>query len=91
MKYNPLTKTLYADDLVLIKKLHCPLAKNWQDLTQTSTLNGKTCDSCQTTVLETSFLKDQEVQQLVLNDPHSCLKVDLNQNNITITYKVHEE
>jgi hypothetical protein len=97
MKYNTLTETLFTNNHTLIKTLNCPLNKQWAHLNQagediqTFTLKGKVCDECRRIVLDTSLLKEEEVQQFVLSDPHTCLKVNLDQINITITYKVNEQ
>ena len=89
MKYNPITKQLFTKDNRFIRQLHCPLGKHWEQLTPASNLQAKICNTCQKAVLDTSLLKDEEVLKLVSNDPHTCLKVDLNQSNLTITYHEH--
>lgn len=87
MKYNPITKELYTDSGTFLKKLHCPLAKQWEELQPTDYLKGKMCDQCNKTVFDTALLSDTELQHLINNQPHSCLKVDLSQENLTITYQ----
>ncbi|HAL81515.1 MAG TPA: hypothetical protein DCO83_04165 [Mucilaginibacter sp.] len=91
MKYNPFTKELYTDNQNFIKKLHCPLNKQWENLSQTAHLKGRFCDNCERTIIDTALFTDEDLSQLMLNDPHTCLKVDLNQQNLTITYKSNEQ
>jgi hypothetical protein len=90
MKYNPISKELYTNDGIFVKKLHCPLSKQWGELSQTNLLKGKMCDHCQSTVYDTSLFEDNEVVSLLQNNEHTCLKVNLNQSNLTITYKTNE-
>ena len=90
MQFNPHTNELFTDDGYLIKKLHCPVSKQWDVLIQTDFLKGKMCGGCQRMVLDTSLYNDEELQQQLKLNSHTCLKVDLNQNNLTITYKHHE-
>jgi hypothetical protein len=89
MKYNPITKEIYTDADTFLKKLHCPFSKLWKELSQTDLLEGKMCDQCQKTVFDTALLSDNELLNLVSQQPSTCLKVDLNQNNLTLTYKQH--
>ncbi|MET3981145.1 methionyl-tRNA synthetase [Mucilaginibacter sp. UYP25] len=90
MKYNPTTKELFTNEGLFLKKLHCPLSKQWEELSQTDLLKGKMCDHCQSTVHDTSLFKDDELLSLLKSNEHTCLKVDLNQPNLTITYKTNE-
>jgi hypothetical protein len=90
MKYNPITQELFANDGTFLKKLHCPLSKQWEELHSTDLLKGKMCDQCKRVVYDTSFLSDEKLSDLLRNDAHTCLKVDLNQDNLTITYKKNE-
>ncbi|MFA6246252.1 MAG: hypothetical protein WC615_04885 [Mucilaginibacter sp.] len=88
MKYNPITKEIYTDADTFLKKLHCPFSKQWEELSVTDSLKkGKMCDQCQTTVFDTASLSETELQTLVNDQPQTCLKVDINQDNLTITYK----
>jgi hypothetical protein len=86
MKYNPITQELYTDAGAFLKKLHCPLAKRWEQLDPTSDVQAKTCSTCSKPVYDTSLLMDSELQQMLQNVPETCLKVDLNQQNLAITY-----
>jgi hypothetical protein len=87
MKYNPITKELFTDNGTFLKKLHCPLAKQWEELIETNSLKGKMCNQCQKTVFDTALLSDIELQNIITGQPHACVKVDINQDNLTITYQ----
>ncbi|WP_374950249.1 hypothetical protein [Mucilaginibacter sp.] len=58
MKYNPITKEIYRDEGAFLKKLHCTVAKQWEELSATNSLKGKLCDHCQTTILYTALLNN---------------------------------
>jgi hypothetical protein len=85
MKYNPLTNELLADDGMLLKKLHCPIAQQWDTMPE-ARLIYKVCDHCTRPVHDTALLTEDEVKALISNDAHTCFKIDLNQNNLTVTY-----
>jgi hypothetical protein len=89
MKYNPITQELYTDAGAFLKKLHCPLAKRWEQLNPTSSAQPKTCSTCNKPVYDTSLLEDSELQNMLENAPKTCLKVDIEQSNLTITYANH--
>ena len=88
MKYNPITHELFSDIDKLLKKLHCPLAQRWELMTETTPIN-KICGCCSKAVYDTAFLSTDSIRELITNDAHVCLKVDLNQENLTITYTNH--
>ena len=85
MKYNPLTNELLADNGILLKKLHCPIAQQWDALTDAKPAY-KVCKHCSKPVHDTALLTEGEVKELISEDAHTCFKVDLNQTNLTITY-----
>lgn len=87
MKFNPIRNELFTDDGILIKKLHCPLNKQWEDLSQAIHLKGKLCDHCDKVIIDSSLIKDTELLQMININPETCLKVDLNQENIIVTYE----
>jgi hypothetical protein len=86
MKYNPIAQELHTDNGMFLKRLHCPLAKQWEQLDITSPAMAKTCTTCNKAVYETSLLTDSELQDMLRKAPETCLKIDLNQSNLTITY-----
>ncbi len=90
MKYNPITNELYLDDGTFIKKLHCPLLKQWDELNGSANAESKICEQCNKAVYDTANLSDTQLQQLINESPQACLKLDIDQNNLTITYQSHE-
>jgi hypothetical protein len=90
MKYNPTTQELFTDNGTFLKKLNCPLSKQWEELHPTNLLKGKMCDQCHRAVYDTAQFSDEQLSDLLRNEPHTCLKIDLNQENLTITYKQNE-
>jgi len=87
MKFNPTTKRLYTDGGLLLKELYCPLNKQWENLSQAIHLKGRLCDHCDKVIIDTSLIKEEDIIELMQNDTHTCLKVDLNQENLIITYE----
>ncbi len=86
MQFNPETKALYTDAGELIKVLHCPLRKRWEQLTLLSVSAHRTCASCERTVLDTSGMTEAEVVAAVNTDPSTCLAVSARQSNVTILH-----
>lgn len=84
MKINPISKKLYTDSDVLIKKLHCPYRFKWGDLSRTPESGVRCCDVCDKSVYETKNMSDNEVVSLVQKDSSVCLKVDINSSNISV-------
>lgn len=90
MEYNPITQDLYTDSGLFIKRLHCPLAKKWEQLANTLTPMAKVCSTCNRAVYDTAKLSDSEVLTMLNNAPKTCLKVNFEQPNLTITYANHK-
>ena len=82
MKFNPITKELFTDNNLLIKKLECPFNINWKDLSLTTTDGVRSCNLCEKTITDTNALTDEVVVEMVKLDANICLKVNLNQANI---------
>jgi hypothetical protein len=89
MKYNPITQELYTDAGIFLKQLHCPLVKTWEQLDPTSNAQAKSCSTCNKPVYDTSLLMDSDLQAMLQSAPETCLKVDLEQSNLIITYANH--
>ena len=87
MKFDPQTKRLYTDDLQLIKRLNCPLHKKWEDLQETKDIFVRCCDACKHPVIDTAYYTDDALKQLVTSHPQTCVKVDLDQMNLAISYE----
>jgi len=90
MKFNPLKKELYTDDSTLIKKMHCPYKLHWEALEESDTSDRK-CNRCNHMIVNTAHLTDQTLLDMVLNNPDTCLKLDINQPNIKIQYNGFSE
>ena len=85
--FDPRTKELYTNSGKLIKKLHCPFTVNWNELGNTAESNcSRICTKCTTPILDTANYKDRELWKILVAAPDTCLKVDLNQANISIIH-----
>ena len=87
MKFNPLTKQLFTEDGRLIKRMHCPFRLDWRKLQLTEDVGARRCGICQHEVTDTALRTEEELLALLAEHPEACLKVDLNQPNLTITYQ----
>ena len=85
MMFNPQTLELFTNSGKLIKKLNCPFSMDWRDM-EASPDNDRAriCDKCTTPILDTAKYKDRELWKILVDEPNTCLKVDLNQDNIKI-------
>lgn len=89
MKFNPITKTLYTDNGQLIKKMHCPYPSlRWNDLSAIDGSIDKICSLCESNIVETKEFSGEALLKLLEEEPDTCLKVDLNQENIRIVHHV---
>jgi len=84
MQFNPKTQALFTDSGELIKVLHCPLRKQWDQMVPQPDSADRICASCEKTVLNTSEMTDGEVLSVVRSDPSTCLAVNLRAPNVTI-------
>lgn len=87
MQFNPETKALYTDDGELVKVLHCPLRKEWNQLALLPVSTHRTCADCERMVLDTASMSDAEVLSAVQADPTTCLAVNSHQANVTILHR----
>lgn len=84
MKFDPETKALFTDAGTLIKVLHCPLRKRWQQLDGGASSPHRTCSECERPVLDTASMSESEVSSAVRADPSTCLCVSASQDNVVI-------
>jgi hypothetical protein len=84
VKFNPIMKTLYTDEGVLIKKLECPRTVRWSELGSAGVPGVNVCAVCERPIIDTDGVRDEAVLAMVRSDPATCLKVDLNQDNIRV-------
>ncbi len=82
MKYNPITKTLYTDDNLFLKKMHCPFKMDWNNLKSTSP-NSRSCTNCQKPIYDAMQLSDNELLDIFKQNPDTCVKIDINSIIIT--------
>ena len=87
MKFNPHTNKLFTDEGRLIKRLHCPFRLDWNKLGPMDDPNSRLCDISQHAVTDTAHLTEAELLALMAENPQACLKVDLYQDNLTLTYQ----
>lgn len=87
MKFNPHTNHLFTDDGRLIKRLHCPFRLGWNKLVPTDDPGARSCDICQHAVTDTAQRTEDELLALMAVNPKACLKVDLSQDHLTLTYQ----
>ncbi len=87
MKFNPHTQRLFTDDGRLIKRLHCPFRLDWRKLGPADDPAERRCEICQHAVTDTALRTEEELLVLMAGNRHACLKVDLNQDNLTLTYR----
>jgi hypothetical protein len=85
MRFNPITKEVFTDNGQYIKTLHCPYDMQWANLRpipHDETL--RQCSLCNHNVIDTAFVKDDELLKVVQDNPNTCLKINPHQNNIEI-------
>lgn len=83
MKFNPLTQKLYTDSGELVKEMYCPYNVSWEQMKSVHSA-GRKCDRCNHVVHDTKSLSEDEILQMVQQNPKICFKIDLNQNNLKI-------
>ncbi len=89
MKYNPFTKILYTDDDKVIKKMFCPYINlQWNDLTSIEDSKDRFCEICESNVVETNSMTDDDVFELLQKNPDTCLKIDMDAKNIRMVNHV---
>jgi len=85
MKFIALTRELFKDNGILIKKLNCPFRMKWNDLKQVNESKGnRYCSECNHQILDTANYNEDELYEKLQLHPDTCLKIDLDQNNIEI-------
>ncbi|KAF0128497.1 MAG: hypothetical protein FD155_3239 [Bacteroidetes bacterium] len=83
MKFNPLTKEIYTDKDEFVKTMNCPYKMSWDNL-EAAYSNMRKCATCNHLIVDTEVLTDDELLKMVRQNPATCLKIDLNQQNIKI-------
>lgn len=83
MKFNPITKEVYTDNGEYVKKMNCPYKMTWEKL-ETINSTMRKCVNCDHLIVDTAYLTDDNLLDIIQNNPQTCLKIDLNQQNIQI-------
>ena len=83
MKFDPIKKEVYTDNGEFVKQMNCPCKMNWDNLEVTSKTFRK-CSNCDHLIIDTKYLSDYELLNVVRENPETCLKIDLNQHNVKI-------
>ena len=83
MKFDPLTKDIYTDKDEFVKTMNCPYKMSWDNLEATSSTLRK-CANCDHLIVDTEGLTGDDLLKIVIQNPDTCLKIDLNQLNIKI-------
>jgi hypothetical protein len=86
MMFNPLTKELYTNSGEFIKQLQCPINMRVDGLKQITSFISS-CSICMNQVLDSSKFMDDEMLSILMDNDKTCLKIDLNQENIIVTTK----
>ena len=85
MRFNPETRILRTNKGELIKEMHCPLQKRWDEMTPIgSDDRARLCGGCGKSVHSTDGLTDVEVLRLMRKNSEACLMVRLDSPNLTI-------
>ncbi len=83
MKFDPLTKKVYTDKDEFVKAMNCPYKMSWDQLEVTNSSFRK-CSNCDHLIVDTEGLSDDQLLKIVRQKPETCLKIDLNQQNVKI-------
>lgn len=67
---------IYAHNGKWLKKMACPKAVNYQDMTRISD-QIVMCQQCERVVHDTDFMSETDIVELLEDDPQTCLKVSL--------------
>ena len=67
---------IYAEDGTYLKTISCPLNVTEQDLHQISETNFS-CEKCAREVVQTDFLTEDEIIDLLTTNPDTCLKISV--------------
>lgn len=84
MKFNPITNQLFTDDGQFVKELRCHFRLNWNDFYPVEGAGERACSVCHHPVLDTAFYNDFDLLRQIRSAPDTCLKVDLEQTNLTV-------
>ena len=69
-------KKIYAGDGTYLKTISCPLNVSDQDLHQVSETRFS-CNKCAKEVVQTDFLTEDKIIDLLTANPDTCLKISI--------------
>jgi hypothetical protein len=85
MKFNPIKNELFAENGQLIKKLGCPFTIVWDKLELNNENSfAKKCSQCSHSIIDTAFYTEKDLLKIFEENPKTCLKININQENLTI-------
>ena len=67
-------KKIYAEDGLLLKKIDCPKKVLVSDLQKKSD-KKLLCKSCDQNILDTEYMSEKELCQILQKDKNTCLKI----------------
>ena len=67
---------LYVEDGTYLKTINCPLNVSEQDLLQVAETTFN-CEKCAREVVQTDFLTEDEIIDLLTTNPDTCLKISV--------------
>lgn len=83
MNFDPFNHKLFTKDGQFIKRLNCPYQIAWDQLKEIDNKN-RFCRVCKSVVVDSKDYSDQELLDIIQKNEDTCLKIDLNQNNLRV-------
>lgn len=85
MRFDPSTGELKTDGNWLIKKLHCPLQKRWDEMTPIAgSARERLCTGCGKNVHDIDGLDEDAVIKVVRDNQNACLSLRMDSTTLTI-------
>lgn len=86
MKFNPVTKELFTNEGEFLKRVFCPKLMTWDRLKVNQGISeSRNCEICERHVLDTSKVEEQHLISHIIENPDSCLKLNVGQDNLFLT------
>jgi hypothetical protein len=82
MLLDPITNKIFTAQGQFLKKLFCPYKISWESLQPSN--GSRLCSKCDKTILDTKELTDDELLKILMKNPNTCLKINLDQSNLKI-------
>ena len=79
-----LNSHLYTDSGNFIKALHCPKKVSWGSLV-TDQNSASVCKECSRIIHDTSKLSDEDVCDIVRENPSACFALSPTQSNVSVS------